>query len=269
MNLFQKLFTRQYSELSSNSENVKKISEEIDPNYITNIYIGYKLIGIDEDYIKMIFNYETEEIHEFRSKLEEEIQNYILSETLFRSTRIKPKNENLVALDIHNCCLWDSYTVSDTNGLIKLGNKKTERFGFEELQTNPYKIIDFYSELIEVKISKNDFDLNQDIEKIINAVLNFPSLGAYAKCSGYYYIGTSFIKMGVPQKADEWFKKINNNEMNLGISTIADFCKSIAEIYIDKNEIREGIVWFKNGLNWYPKLPVKKKLKELEKLAEE
>jgi len=236
----------------------------INDPYLTNIYIGYKLRDIDEEYINIMFNYESTEIEKFASLLRQEIEAYVTNEKLFRSLKIMPVSEVLTEFDLKNYCIWASYTVTETNGIIKLGNEKIERFGFEALQTNPYVMIDFYSGLIENKISKNDSNLKEDIEKIVDAVTNFPYLGSYAKFRGYLYIGFALRKVGDSQKANVWFKKIYDNEENLGKSTVADFCKSIGEIFIEDNEIREGIEWFKKGLEWNPKLPIKKKVRSLE-----
>jgi hypothetical protein len=114
----------------------------------------------------------------------------------------------------------------------------------------------------KVENSFYDFKFEEDL---IKDTLQKSTHSDFARINTLFDLGHAFYKANDVIKMESVFNLIQTEKHDLSPSTVANFYRSIGEIYIELAQTDKALDWLRAGLTLNPKLGVKKLIDKLEK----
>jgi hypothetical protein len=121
------------------------------------------------------------------------------------------------------------------------------------------KLCEFNIENKQASSEKN-FDFEEQLFQQIISV----DLSGYAKLKLNFQLGQLFSDLKLNEKRDFYFNLFRLTRFDISPATVSEFYRSIAEVYLESENSEYALNWLRAGVALNPKLPVKKKIKELE-----
>lgn len=143
-----------------------------------------------------------------------------------------------------------------------------EAIKFDEYNGN-FKLKKYYTALnvskhnIKEKINNKIYCFKFEEELALNAFK--ADYRNYARIETLFILGEAFLKANELEKSSLYFNIIYKDKYDLSEVTVSSFHRKIGNIYLDIQEEKKALKWYKSGLQLNSKLGVKKLIESLEK----
>ena len=160
----------------------------------------------------------------------------------------------------------DSKIEDEKTGKVFRNLEIKEKLEPFSLEPTSYQKVDIFIETLLKKIENGETNIKDVEDELIGILTTNETLkGRYAELNGYYYLGLSNLKIGLPEKAEKYFDILINLQSEISPLTIAkDFLRPIGELYEEENIKAKALCWYKKAIEYSPNIGLKKKIKELE-----
>lgn len=274
MNWLKKLFQNKPEEKIISEKEIIPLTQATNQPDITISVSGKdKFVGIDYDFINLFYFKNEEEKTEFIESIQNILSRLKITEGMDYVTahqKLTDYNYNSEEDPIPfltDTLLFKSFIISKTESGGKTETREkpsdTKRDGIEKIKSY-YSALNFCSVNLQRKIESNFFDFQFE-EQLIDETLQKSDLFNYARIDTLFAFGHAYYKANNLNKMESTFDRIRSEKYDLGASTIANYYRSIGEIYSELKQNEKALDWLKAGLTLNPKLGVKKLVDRLEK----
>jgi hypothetical protein len=105
---------------------------------------------------------------------------------------------------------------------------------------------------------------NFDFEEQILSKLLMVELTGYARLDLTFQMGKAYAEVNRKNKRDYYFNLLRLTLYDISPTTVSEFYRTIAEIYLEEGDKEGALSWFKAGVALNSRLSVKKIIKHLE-----
>lgn len=262
MSLFKKLFgANQNSDYRQNVDN---------PNTGIEIKTVTKFMGLDNEFIDLIYFPSQEKRTEFKAQLLNILKDLAVSNETMRTELMETfpnylTDNNIEFPFIAELFIFKSYIIKlslPEKNLIETLEGSPEVRGKEKL-LNYYTALSLASHNLYVKNENGIIDISDEENIVLQSLSDEHKDFARAKI--LFQLGNSFMHQNNFDKMKLYYEKLISTDFDLSANTIADFIRSAGEDLYNVGDLKEAHKYLKKGLELNPKLGVKKLLTEIEK----
>ncbi len=274
MNWLKKIFQNKTENKVAETPEIGVPSEKTNQsNSATQITVQSRFAGFDYTYIDLVHFKNDEAKSEYIETIKMIISELEIKDNMDYvavQKKLADYNSNsgnsLIPL-FTNTLLFKSFIVTklESDGIAKISERPsdTNQNGAEKIKSY-YPALNFCTVNLARKVKNNFFDFQFE-EKLISEILEKNNLFNYARIDTLFALGNAYYKATQLSKMDSTFEKILSEKYDLSESTIANYYRSIGEIYADLKQDEKALNWLKAGLTLNTKLGVKKLVDQLEK----
>ncbi len=277
MNWLKKLFQSKSSDRVVSDKEIALSAQAVQqPTVITNVSGQNKFVGIDHGFVNLIYFNSEGEKTEFIKSIEKILSRLKITEGMDYVTVHKKLTDYSNKLNVDtvplltDALLFKSFVISKTEtiGRIEISEKPAVFTGDSGEKIKPYySALNFCRINLKRKIEGGFFDFGFEAS-LIDETLRKNDLFNYARIDTLFTLGSAYYKASDMNKMEDVFDRIRSEQYELGASIVANYYRSIGEIYANLDENEKALGWLKAGLALNPKLGVKKLVDRLEDKTE-
>jgi hypothetical protein len=269
MNWFKNIFVDNKKEIEVKNEVENELKQSFNFKATAKLYFS----GLDLNFINFIYFQDVIEKNKFISDVEKLLYRLKINEKTDIETGKKliadyyfDDNEKIPFLNEILC-----YNLQKTTTYLNVNNSESSEKSIITNLEDIKKLDNYYIALnlclfnIQKKINAGSDDFKFEKE-LIYKTLEENELFNFARIDTLFCLGAAYYKANQIESMEIVFNRIHEEKYELSLLTIADYYRSIGEIYIDLKQIDKALYWLKSGVNINPKLGVKKIIDQLEKL---
>lgn len=172
----------------------------------------------------------------------------------------------IVPLHFDRILLLDKNLKDTKTGRIFRNIEIKEKMEPFSLEPRTYQKANLIIDRIFEKIENGDTNIAIDEKELLELITkNDKFTGSYAELNCYYYLGVSNFRIGLDEKAENYFNTLLNIQSDISKDTMAkDFLRPIGELYEEKSDNVKVLFWYKKAAEYSPAIGLKKKIKQLE-----
>ena len=249
-------------EKSKKKIEVKKVVTPSGIPFRTNIKIGYKILGVDYEVIKLLDQGDEEEIQKTSNQSEKIFNSLKNKDKIFDAVELHNLEEK-TGFEIETYLLIACVTVFNKDGVITTEINEEPLSGLKKIEANINLHIGYrYGKLYQA-ISKKQTDIGENYNDFLKILMLENKLN-YSKAESLIDDGVSIYELGDTIIAEKIFELVSTIKTDLQPSTLSNFYRKIGDFYISKENKELALKWFKHGLSINPALGVKRLISQLE-----
>ena len=249
-------------EKSKKKIEVKKVVTPSGIPFRTNIKIGYKILGVDYEVIKLLDQGDEEEIQKTSNQSEKIFNSLKNKDKIFDAVELHNLEEK-TGFEIETYLLIAYVTVFNKDGVMTTEINEEPLSGLKKIEANIDLHIGYrYGKLYQA-ISKRQTDIEENYNDFIKILMLENKLN-YSKAESLIDDGVSIYELGDTIIAEKIFELVSTIKTDLQPSTLSNFYRKIGDFYISKENKELALKWFKHGLSINPALGVKRLITQLE-----
>lgn len=249
-------------EKSKKKIEVKKVVTPSGIPFRTNIKIGYKILGVDYEVIKLLDQGDEEEIQKTSNQSEKIFNSLKNKDKIFDAVELHNLEEK-TGFEIETYLLIAYVTVFNKDGVMTTEINEEPLSGLKKIEANIDLHIGYrYGKLYQA-ISKRQTDIEENYNDFIKILMLENKLN-YSKAESLIDDGISIYELGDTIIAEKIFDLVATIKTDLQPSTLSNFFRKIGDFYISKENKELALKWFKHGLSINPALGVKRLITQLE-----
>ncbi len=249
-------------EKSKKKIEVKKVFTTSATPFRTNIKMGYKILGVDYEVIKLLELEDEDEIKKTSNQAEKIFNSLKNKDKVFDAVELHNLEEK-TGFEIETYLLIAYVTVFNKDGVMTTEINEEPLSGLKKIEANIDLHIGYrYGKLYQA-ISKKQTDIEENYNDFIKILMLENKLN-YSKAESLIDDGISIYELGDTIIAEKIFDLVANIKTDLQTSTLSNFFRKIGDFYISKENKELALKWFKQGLSINPALGVKRLITQLE-----
>ena len=261
---FVALKIRNRREKRKNKKNIevkKIVAPSVEP-FRTNIKMGYKILGVDNEVIKLLELGDEDEIKKTSNQAEKIFNSIKNKDKIFDAVELHNFEEK-TGFEIETYLLIACVTVFNKDGVITTEINEEPLSGLKKIEANINLHIGYrYGKLYQA-ISKKQTDIGENYNDFLKILMLENKLN-YSKAESLIDDGISIYELGDTIIAEKIFDLVATIKTDLQPSTLSNFFRKIGDFYISKENKELALKWFKHGLSINPALGVKRLISQLE-----
>ncbi len=252
---------REKRKSKKNIEVKKIVAPSVEP-FRTNIKMGYKVLGVDYEVIKLLELGDEDEIKKTSNQAEKIFNSLKNKDKIFDAVELHNLEEK-TGFEIETYLLIAYVTVFNKDGVITTEINEEPLSGLKKIEANINLHIGYrYGKLYQA-ISKKQTDIEENYNDFIKILMLENKLN-YSKAESLIDDGISIYELGDTIIAEKIFDLVATIKTDLQPSTLSNFFRKIGDFYISKENKELALKWYKSGLSINPALGVKRLISQLE-----